>query len=173
VAERRRDASLHVQIVVAQASPCASEADQHRTSTIGSRLSGSTHQLELPRDISAPKIARHWLVDHYAVAFDQAELDTLRLLASELVSNAVRHGRGAIKLRAELDDCRLLVEVTDDGGGFHWSPPGPNAGQTNGWGLCIVADEAARWGMDDTAAHVWFELDRPAGSHRAGKEQSL
>jgi anti-sigma regulatory factor (Ser/Thr protein kinase) len=160
-------------MLAAQAWACASEADQHRTSTIGSELSVSTHQLELPRDVSAPNIARHWLVDHYAVALDQGKLDTLKLLASELVTNAVRHGHGAIKLRAELDDCRLLVEVTDDGGGFHWSPPGPNAKKTNGWGLSIVADEASRWGMHDTAARVWFELDRVAGSHRAGQEQPL
>jgi hypothetical protein len=39
--------------------------------------------------------------------------------------------------------------------------------------LSIVADEAARWGMDDTAAHVWFELDRPAARHRAVKQRPL
>jgi anti-sigma regulatory factor (Ser/Thr protein kinase) len=41
-----------------------------------------------------------------------------RLLVSEVVTNAVCHGRGMIMLRADLDEVRVRVEVDDERIGF-------------------------------------------------------
>ncbi|HUA70919.1 MAG TPA: ATP-binding protein [Solirubrobacteraceae bacterium] len=75
-------------------------------------------QVNLPHTVLAPGIARRSLADWLAPAVDDDELDTARLLVSELVTNAVIHGRGEITLRATLDEDRLLVEVIDEGRGF-------------------------------------------------------
>jgi two-component sensor histidine kinase len=43
---------------------------------------------------------------------------SLTVLVNELVSNAVKHGRGAIRLALTTRDGRALLEVTDEGPGF-------------------------------------------------------
>ena len=93
----------------------------------------------------------------------------VRLLVSELVTNAVRHadlaGEDVIELVIELADHRLRVEVHDPGGGFVPSAPSPDPARPSGWGLYLVAELADRWGVDsDDRTRVWFELDLPAAA---------
>jgi anti-sigma regulatory factor (Ser/Thr protein kinase) len=93
----------------------------------------------------------------------------VRLLVSELVTNAVRHadlaGEDVIELVIELADHRLRVEVHDPGGGFVPSAPSPDPARPSGWGLYLVAELADRWGVDsEDETLVWFELDRPAAA---------
>ena len=88
-------------------------------------------------------------------------LDTLRLLVSEVVTNAIRHGpRGsdaATIMRVEILGDRVRVEIEDTGGGF--SPPGPPKAD-GGWGLFLVDQLADRWGIrDGPPTRVWFEVD--------------
>ncbi|HVH54383.1 MAG TPA: ATP-binding protein, partial [Actinomycetota bacterium] len=90
-------------------------------------------------------------------------LDTLRLLVSEVVTNAIRHGpqgsdAGAI-MRVDVVEDRVRVEIEDTGGGF--SPPGPpKADGSGGWGLFLVDELADRWGVrDGPPTRVWFEVD--------------
>jgi anti-sigma regulatory factor (Ser/Thr protein kinase) len=95
-------------------------------------------------------------------------LGDVRLLVSELVTNAVRHaGVSAgemILLSIALDDARLRVEVQDSGGGFTPAVQEPDPARASGWGLYLVEELADRWGVERGAAtRVWFELDRPAG----------
>jgi anti-sigma regulatory factor (Ser/Thr protein kinase) len=75
-------------------------------------------EVDPPHTVQAPGIARRSLADWLAPAVDSDELGAARLLVSELVTNAVVHGHGDIRLRATLDDDRLLVEVIDEGEGF-------------------------------------------------------
>jgi anti-sigma regulatory factor (Ser/Thr protein kinase) len=89
----------------------------------------------------------------------------VRLLVSELVTNAVRHANlesgDVIDLVVELADRTLRVEVHDPGGGFVPSAPSPDPARPSGWGLYLVAELADRWGVDsDDTTLVWFELDR-------------
>src|SRR3954452_20330199 len=50
------------------------------------------------------------------------------LLASELVSNAVRHAEAeSVAIRFEVVDSHVRVEVADDGPGFDPRTPPPNA----------------------------------------------
>lgn len=112
--------------------------------------------LELPRTNQAPRIARKWLAESFAAQLDAREQETAKLLVSELVTNAVVHGRGRIELLAALDRERLLVEVSDEG-------PGLTSGHFHavaGHGLWIVHAEASRWGIREGTAHIWFELQR-------------
>jgi anti-sigma regulatory factor (Ser/Thr protein kinase) len=93
----------------------------------------------------------------------------VRLLVSELVTNAVRHANLAkgdvIGLVIDLADDALRVEVHDPGGGFVPSAPSPDPARPSGWGLYLVAELADRWGVDsDESTLVWFELDRRAAA---------
>jgi anti-sigma regulatory factor (Ser/Thr protein kinase) len=91
----------------------------------------------------------------------------VRLLVSELVTNAVRHANLAagdvILLVFESVDHAFRVEVHDPGGGFVPTAPAPDPARPSGWGLYLVAELADRWGVDsDDRTLVWFELDRAA-----------
>jgi anti-sigma regulatory factor (Ser/Thr protein kinase) len=86
-------------------------------------------------------------------------LTLAKLLTSELVTNAVVHGRGRITLSAQANDERLLVEVEDEGDGFERATT-RRAEDPGGWGLGLVEAESSRWGAHDGTSHVWFELAR-------------
>lgn len=116
--------------------------------------------LELPRDSSAPGRARRWLADSFRSELDPEELERATLIASELVTNAVVHGRGEIILRGELNEDRLLVEVIDEGQGFERTVRQRNFDAVGGWGLAVVDAQASRWGIHEGTTHVWFELER-------------
>ena len=124
---------------------------------------------ELQPNRAAPGIARRSLVDWLGSALAPAELDDATLLTSELVSNAVLHGRGKIVLRAQLDDDRVLVEVIDEGKGFEREVRRQEFDDLHGRGLAIVDAQASRWGIHEGMTHVWFELERPG--QRLGAEE--
>jgi anti-sigma regulatory factor (Ser/Thr protein kinase) len=110
--------------------------------------------------------ARHALAD--IALSDDRERD-VRLLVSELVTNAVRHANlgpaDAILLVIDLEDSVLRVEVHDPGGGFVPRAPAPDPARPSGWGLYLVEELADRWGVDsDERTLVWFEVDRPAAA---------
>ena len=127
-------------------------------------------EVELPRDATAARQARQLVVDQLAAELDREELDRARLLVSELVTNAVLHGQGAIRLKARLDEDRLLVEVIDEGSGFERAIRQNDLEQLGGWGLSVVDAEASRWGVHEGATHVWFEIER--SGPRNGTEKS-
>jgi anti-sigma regulatory factor (Ser/Thr protein kinase) len=92
---------------------------------------------------------------------------TVTLLATEVVSNAVRHAAlrpdQRIVFFARLHDDFARIEVADPGVGFD-----PGHVQTEGYGLKLLAKLAARWGVDCTkGCRVWFEVDRR--SRRVGR----
>ena len=89
-------------------------------------------------------------------------MQTVALLASELVANAVRHAdSGSIGLRIEVTAGHVRVDVADDGEGFVPHPKPPEPGKLGGWGLYIVDELATRWGViDGDGTRVWFEIDR-------------
>ena len=123
---------------------------------------------ELPVSPEAAASARHAL-DGLAAELPGGRLRDVRLLVSELVTNAVRHANltdgDVIGLVVDLAEEALRVEVHDPGGGFVPSAPSPDPTRPSGWGLYLVAELADRWGVDsDDRTLVWFELDRRAAA---------
>lgn len=120
--------------------------------------------LRLPVDAESVGAAHH-SVFSIASALDPATLDDVRLLISELVTNAVRHARLApddwIDLEVDMGSNRIRVEVRDPGPGFDPAAlPASKRPEEPGWGLLLLRQVAARWGVErDTVTCVWFELD--------------
>jgi Histidine kinase-, DNA gyrase B-, and HSP90-like ATPase len=127
------------------------------------------HEAELVGNHGAPAVARELIARWFAGTHETIDIQLAKLLTSELVSNAVVHGRGRITLRAGLDEDRLLVEVLDEGDGL----PAIREGRFqpgNGWGLKIVDAASSRWGVHEGTTHVWFEIERPGP--RLGPEKN-
>ena len=91
---------------------------------------------------------------------DSDERERALLMVSELVNNAVLHGKGKIVLRLALDANCLRVEVFDEGSGFERVAREQDLERLGGHGLSIVESEASRWGIHEGTTHVWFEIER-------------
>ena len=112
----------------------------------------------LPRDDSAPGRARglvRQLLGSHQLGPEAVE--NASLVVSELVTNALKHGRGAIELLAEIRGGRLLLEVVDQGE-HPERVRRRRAGGDGGWGLHLVDALAARWGVYEGTTHVWAEV---------------
>ncbi len=117
-----------------------------------------------PYAVTASRLALAGLEER----LDPNVLFDIRLLVSELVTNCVKHARvgpeDSITLTVEIRDDDVRVSVADDGPGFE-PPQAPlseaAAEAGSGWGLFLVDQLAAEWGVERQAgATVWFELRR-------------
>lgn len=102
-------------------------------------------------------------VDRLAGEVDEEQLEVLRLLVSEMVSNSIRHAEGSrsVEVRVRLGRRSIRLEVEDRGPGFR--PPRAAPSASGGWGLVIVDRLARRWGVrSGPKTTVWLELDRYA-----------
>jgi anti-sigma regulatory factor (Ser/Thr protein kinase) len=123
-----------------------------------------TVDLELEGTPGAAAAARKAL-DHLAGTLPDRRLRDVRLLVSELVTNAVRHAglrtEDRIRLLVKRSDAVLRVEVHDPGTGFVLRAPEPDPARASGWGLYLVEELADRWGMEGAGpgTQIWFELD--------------
>lgn len=96
-----------------------------------------------------------------------AAFDDVRLLASELVSDALATERPPadrpISLEAEVLDGATRVAVGFNGLALRVRPRKPELGEP-GWGLYLVQQLASRWGArhEDGSMTVWFEV--PSGT---------
>jgi anti-sigma regulatory factor (Ser/Thr protein kinase) len=94
---------------------------------------------------------------------DPPLMETLRLLVTELVSNAVKHAAaGTVTLKVIVGRATVLTEVTDEGPGFDPAQTGTPRENHSGWGLFLVGRLAERWGVsrNGSSTSVWFELRR-------------
>jgi anti-sigma regulatory factor (Ser/Thr protein kinase) len=129
------------------------------------RSGDSSLRLELERDVRAPAIARSVIAEQLlAVGVDGSFGQTVVLLVSEVVSNAVRHSNGPeealIALDATVTERVVRIAVTDAGAGFTPVPRDPQR-VGEGYGLYLVAKEASAWGVEsEGGTTVWFELAR-------------
>ena len=118
-------------------------------------MTGASITVTLPRDHGAPGQARA-LLREYADGLDRARLDTAVLLISELVTNAVLHGTGEIRLSIDVGNHDARFSVGDEGSGTPVVRPEP--GPDGGWGLRLVGQLSSRWGVREGQTQVWFEL---------------
>ncbi len=114
----------------------------------------------LPTDTGAIRRARKTVGDQLW-AWGMSELvDDAELITSELVTNAINHGRGAIELRMYALDDRVRISVLDeniDGTPHVARDRGLEAG---GRGLSLVEQLSLAWGHDvhGQSKEVWAEL---------------
>jgi anti-sigma regulatory factor (Ser/Thr protein kinase) len=113
--------------------------------------------VQLPTDARAAQVARREL-EAAATRLPPDRRADARLLTTELVTNAFRHGHPPITLIIDEREDHLRVEVADAGEGRPRRSPEPGA--HGGWGLLLVETTADRWGVADGSTNVWFEIDR-------------
>jgi anti-sigma regulatory factor (Ser/Thr protein kinase) len=124
-------------------------------------------ELALRRNVEAPALARAALADLCRdLGLNGSLRQTLLLLASEVVSNAVLHSDGPadarIGLTATVGEEALRVTVTDAGDGFTPEDRDPSRVE-GGYGLYLLERAASSWGVDASGpTSVWFELPLPA-----------
>ena len=124
-----------------------------------------TFQIELPRALESAATARQ-AVGELSDSLPEDVLGDVRLLVSELVTNALRHAGltddERIALEVGVTATAVRVEVTDHGRGFDPSAVPSDPEVAEGWGLYLVATLSDRWGAesDEDSTRVWFELDR-------------
>ena len=85
--------------------------------------------------------------------------DTAVLLASELVTNAVLHGRSPLSVEVSAGPGVVRVAVGDENSRLPVARPGV-PGALDGRGLLIVGALASAWGVEvrPLGKAVWFEL---------------
>jgi anti-sigma regulatory factor (Ser/Thr protein kinase) len=118
--------------------------------------------VDLPNTSDAPAIARTHVKTH-AAHLPPDLIQAAVLLVSELVTNAVLHGRPDIVLRVRADPRGITVSVQDTGSGRpEMRASDPAHHEARGRGLRIVDAMAARWGVEPSepipGKVVWFEL---------------
>jgi anti-sigma regulatory factor (Ser/Thr protein kinase) len=122
-------------------------------------------KLELKCDVHAPSIARAATWGRCdGLGLSTSLCQTLVLLVSEVVSNAVLHSNARpdtpIVLATSVTEDAVRVTVTDTGDGFVPKASKP-AMTEGGYGLYILGKTTRRWGVDRVGGtRVWFELSR-------------
>jgi anti-sigma regulatory factor (Ser/Thr protein kinase) len=121
----------------------------------------SREEIIFPPSRRAPALARRAVRDFMVGANAPDNIDTAELLASELVTNAVIHGRGNVTMRMEYDGSGLAVTVRDDEPNPPVVPP-PDPLALHGRGLHLIEALASAWGIEATCdgpgKGVWFRL---------------
>jgi len=116
---------------------------------------------ELAADTTSPRQARVLVRDLLGEGADEL-VDTVQLLVTELVTNAVLHASSAPRLEMHLGQRTIRMAVYDADPTLPERRE-PDVDRPGGRGLHLLDMLATRWGAE---AHgdgkvVWFELDRP------------
>jgi serine/threonine-protein kinase RsbW len=116
-------------------------------------------RLQLPRHPKAASQARRWVERLLrAGGISEPTCESARLVSSELVSNALRHGQGKIELRLTMLGEYLRIEVVDEGSDQAPAVRSDAPDESGGWGLRIVDQLAVQWGVFEGTTHVWADL---------------
>jgi serine/threonine-protein kinase RsbW len=87
-------------------------------------------------------------------------VDLVELLTSEVVTNAIIHGRSGPQLAVEIRDCAVRVAVRDLSPKLPVRHVGP-LDDVSGRGVVIVEELASAWGVEregNGSKRVWFEV---------------
>ena len=118
--------------------------------------------MSLPAAPTAATTARCEMTRRLSQRVSGGALEDVRLLLTELVTNALRHSavrpEDEIGVRAEVADGTVRIEVHDPGrdGEVEQRKPGSRGG---GYGLFLVDQLTSRWGVERrNGTTVWAEL---------------
>lgn len=119
----------------------------------------------LPREPSSAAAARRFVEQTLSRWQCDEVVDTVKLLVSELVGNAIGHAHSEVEVIVHLLPDRLRIDVVDD------DPEGPRRravsdADIGGRGIAVVEAMAEAWGVSRRGPGkvVWFELSRPGES---------
>ena len=115
-------------------------------------------QLELPAHAESPARARQFVERTLVDRCPPGLMEAAALLASELVTNAVRHAHTDLTLSLETSRDGVRLEVHDDSPEMPELQRDPSAG--SGRGLLLVERIAQAWGTTPCPGGktVWAEL---------------
>lgn len=121
------------------------------------------HQRRLAALPTAVGEARRWVAGVAGPMLAPEQDANLRLVISEIVTNALRHGAPGehIDVAVTPKPEYLCVQVTDDGPGLAPRPRALAPEEHGGFGLFFVEQLTRRWGVtrENRRTRVWFELD--------------
>lgn len=118
-------------------------------------------ELTLAPEPRAAAVARSHVRD---MPLDSESLDVVSLLVTELVTNAVRHGRAADGTRilvhlGFVDEDLVRLDVVNEGPAFEPVAPERPLDVDGGLGLQLVEKLAERWGIEGNGhTKVWLEI---------------
>ncbi len=125
--------------------------------------------VRVPSDPSSVRRVRHEIVTDLSERDLPEDLvGEAEMVASELLTNAVRHARplsdGSIRVRWKIRGDVVEIEVTDGGGATTPKPAPRTVWLSSGRGLRIVRSLAHEWGVteDRTGNVVWATLGGPS-----------
>jgi anti-sigma regulatory factor (Ser/Thr protein kinase) len=121
--------------------------------------------VRLPAAPSSAALVRHHIAADLALsAVAPAIIEDVALVATELVTNAIRHADplpgGQVIVAWQLGQRAVTVRVSDGGATSAPRIRHPSPKDTSGRGLALVEAIATRWGIEDGAGSttVWAEL---------------
>jgi anti-sigma regulatory factor (Ser/Thr protein kinase) len=108
-----------------------------------------------------PSQARRIIAEELSALLSPSDLDDMKLMVSELVTNGIVHGRHEDNIPVMLDLCvngDIRCAVLDHGPGFA-ERVRESERRGWGWGLRLVELLSDRWGMQCSPrrTEVWFE----------------
>lgn len=118
---------------------------------------------DFDNDLRTPARARALVREALSSWGIAAAIDTTALLVSELVTNAVKYGRGTITVSLELTGSLLRVAVRDADAEHLPSPREARPDDTGGRGVGLVQALAEDWGwsVEEATKTVWAEIRVP------------
>ena len=126
------------------------------SSARSARSGAADHELRLPAERHAPRIARHWVMRTAAAAGVVGPLNqVIEVLTAELVADVVRTGDpdGVVRIGLRVADDAVRVTVTAS---VPLSPAPPNPAS-----LALVEVLSTSWGTrphGDGERTVWFDV---------------
>lgn len=123
-------------------------------------MSHVAQELEITLDSQPESVAQARRVTTQVIdGIDEQSLEDVRLIVSELVTNAVKHGpEGRVRVRLRRDGNTIRGEVEDEGTSPFGLRRKARLGPDGGLGLRLVDSLSDRWGVEAGTARVWFEL---------------
>ncbi|THV40502.1 ATP-binding protein [Glycomyces buryatensis] len=121
-------------------------------------------RLRVPHQAGAPNLVRRWLRESLPDLTDDIR-DDLLVVATELVSNAVRHARplpgGEVSVSLVAGHGDVEVRVVDGGSLTHPHVLSINLDSAHGRGMFIVSKLSTGWGartLGDGTQEVWARI---------------